>query len=167
MILKQIPFPAFTICEIGNQTYADSKIVHVWLEVFMFPIFVVSTELGMCRTLNFCDQNKFLQSEVDERRVFKYFFSNFDDRVPENQTRPYTTTSPERGMNVVVFHGHLGIASKNKVNNPFILMIHSPFELPTKKDQQYYMSDMDHDTFFVTPHLTKIDDTMIGMEPHE
>lgn len=51
--------------------------------------------------------------------------------------------------------------------NPFILMIHNPYELPTNDTQKYYENLIDYDTFFITPQLNTIDDTMIAMEPKE
>lgn len=46
-------------------------------------------------------------------------------------------------------------------------MIHSPFELPSKANQQFHMGGMDYDTFFITPQLSTIDDTMLDMDPYE
>lgn len=137
------------------------------MEDLSIQILIIPTELGLCRTVNFCDKENFLRSKVDEGRGVKYIFSIEDDIVPENQTQPYMTTSPELGVDVAIFHGDLKKSLRARGNSSILLMIHSPFELPTKGNQKFYMTGMEYDTFFVTPQLYSIDDTMIGMEPHE
>lgn len=154
-------FPAFTVCEIGNATHDDRQLGCTSLEDFTFPIFIVPTNLGRwCRIINFDDQKHFLPDVVGGDRIFKYTFTWFDDNVPANETRPYRTTSAELGVDAVVYHDN---EPKVRGNNPFLFMIHSPFELPTVETQKFLMVDMDDDRFLVTPQLNKIDDTMIGM----
>lgn len=94
-------------------------------------------------------------------KVDEYWMS--EDNFLENKTTPYMTTSFELGMDATVYNG----VFYQKDSTPFSLMIHSPFELPTMDNQKFYYSDMSDDIFFITPQLHTIDDSMIGMKPHE
>lgn len=171
--MKQIPFPAFTICMDENLTTADVNVKVKWLESFDSPVFLTATELGKCRTVNFCDPKLFFEPMVDDEQFFEYI--DFDDETdeewkfygtfPENQTTPYSTSQLELGFETTVYSGFNNKESNKKGGNSFILMIHSPFEPPTKETNKFFFGVASYDTFFVTPQLTTIDDTMIGMEP--
>lgn len=137
----------------------------LWLDKYELPNFISRTELGTCRTTNFC-----------ELESFESLLSNnvlSDGIPPENQTQPYMTNAVIFGFDIMILpiahqsgDGPKYTALKNSPN-PYILIIHSPYEMPTKKTQQFYVSDIEYDIFFVTPQLNKIDDSMIGMEPHK
>lgn len=161
----KIPFPAFTMCEASNASLAGSEIEFAWLDRFKFPTFLVSTELGQCMIINFCDQKNFLRSGADEDGLFEYSPTPRDDNVPENQTRPYSTISIELGINAAISR----FFEASEIESPLalILMIHSPFELPTQETQKFYLSHIDFDTFFVSPLIDRIDDSMISMEPQK
>lgn len=138
-----------------------------WQDTFFIPIVLANTELGQCRTLNFCDPEVFLSDDADadrylERTSFKYFQSF--KRVPGNQTTPYFTTSSKLGVLVMIKHEE---EFPQNTNNSFTMMIHSPFEMPTKDNQQFFMVGRDFNRFSITPQLITIDETMIGMTPHE
>lgn len=169
MIRKQIPFPAFTVCDTGNLTYEDSKIEVAWLQRFEFPFDLVETELGLCRIVNFCKRNDLLRGEIDGNRTFTYVPAMFDDAHLENQTQPSMTASLELGFDAKIYalENRRLINRQHKNRSPFILIIHSPYELPSSENQKFNAVLMDYDTFFVTPQLTTIDDTMIAMKPHE
>lgn len=141
-----------------------------FLEEFTFLKFSVPTELGKCRMLNFCDRNKFLRDEANDGRVLGIGIVHQSNKlVADNQ--PYTTTSLELGADLKIYSLDYEEDDDENLtprsNDPFILMIHSPFEMPTRENQKFLIVDMDHETFFVTPQLNRIDDTMIDMEPHE
>lgn len=165
----QIPFPAFTICALGNSTIDDSVLDFSWMEIFTLPTFLISTEFGICKSVNFCDRKMFFSSEVDEKQISEYSPSKYPQytKTPENQTQPYKTTSLEFGFFARVLHRKNLNQLEKIFTNPILLMIHSPFELPTKKSRQFTMVDMNFDNFIVTPQVEKIDDSMINMEPHE
>lgn len=142
----------------------------MWLDEFDLPIDVVATELGTCRIVNLCKRNDLLRDKIDGNRTFGDTSWQLRQKYPENVTQPFMTTSSDLGMNVI-----LTILKKNgyqteprpKGVNPFILMIHNPYELPTNQTQKYFENLMDYDTFFVTPQLNTIDDSMIAMKPKE
>lgn len=167
--LEKIPFPAFTICDTGRRTYATSDIEVQWMDYFSLPVFMASTELGKCKTLNFCDQKMFFRDEVFKGdRAFRLLVSKYEDDVPLNQTQPVMTTSSELGIEAVISRHQYNMETlKYSDSNSFILMIHSPFEVPTKANQKFYLTDLDSDLFSVTPQVNTIDDTMTGMKPHE
>lgn len=150
------------MCETNSSKFNDTRMDVVWLQELVIPTFVIPTEVGLCKSVNFCDQNLFLSDEVDKQRTFKYIYAWFDPDIPENETQPFMTTSLNLGLVVSVFQRNL-----RTLVDPFLLMIHSPFELPTKETQNFYMSGLDHDNFYVSPQLNTIDESMIGMQPHE
>lgn len=81
------------------------------------------------------------------------------------------TTSLELGIDTNFYNSDHEFDDEGKLktqpNDPLLLMIHSPYELPTLETQTFLVVDLEHDTFFVTPQLNKIDDTMMTMEPLE
>lgn len=170
---KQIPFPAFTVCELDNASYADVNIEINFMEFIDTPIYVISTEYGKCRVANFLDPKAFFHSKADEKQFFEYVELDddtdedlkYNGSFPENQTTPYKTSSFELGFDITVYNGRYDKAFVDQDSKPFILMIHSPFGLPTKDSQRFYFADMSHDAIFITPQLNTIDDTMIGMKP--
>lgn len=89
-----------------------------------------------------------------------------DINVPVNQT---PLTAKYLGIYAAVFKRsyRMGVLIDRGTITPFKLMIHSPYALPTKKDRQFQMVNMDYDTFWVTPQINTIDDSMIAMKPHE
>lgn len=142
------------------------------MDNFELPNLVSRTELGICRTTNFCELESF------KRLLSAYFLSIPPDSIqPENQTQPYMTTAVAFGFDVMILPisleqngtgvGGFNYSALKNNTNPFILMIHSPYELPTKKTQTFYVSAVENDIYFITPQLEKIDDSMIGMDPHE
>lgn len=159
----KIPFPAFTMCD--PAMFNDSQGYVTWQVNFVLPMIEVSTEVGLCRTVNFCGQNNFLRDEAYEERIFGNSHTNYDVDLPQNETPPYMTTT--KNLGAIARFSKLSIWHAFEPFTPFQLIIHSPHGLPTRNDQQFHMSKMDYDTFWVTPQLTRIDDTMIGMEPHE
>lgn len=128
---------------------------------------MVITELGWCRTINFCEQKSFLQADVEENRLFPSIEAEYDPYVPENYTPPFMTTLASQGMNVRIFRENEEMAPSLRNANTYLLMIHSPFEVPTRTNRRFQMVDMDYNSFYITPQLNKIDETMIGMEPKE
>lgn len=120
---------------------------------------------GQCRTVNFCEKKKFFESEVDDKRFYESH--SWVVRTPENETQPFVTTSPERGLDASILYFDYRNDMRPKDKSSFILMIHSPLELPTESNQKFHLNDLDYDTFFVTPQLNTIDDTMIAMKPQE
>lgn len=162
----KIPFPAFTVCETGSSSYSDSTLIAYWLDHFNFPIFVMLTEVGLCRTVNFCFEENFLRDDVDNKRIFQYYQAYNIDWL-KGQTQPLKTYSPELGVETTIENNDFYTFFKTKGNSSYKLMIHSAFELPTKRNQIFYVADMDYDTFWVTPQLNTIDDTMISMDPEE
>lgn len=162
----KIPFPAFTVCEIDNATYRDSSLNSFWFSNLHVPVFVMLLELGMCRTVNFCYEENFFEDQVDQRRIFQYY------QVPQsflqqNLTQPIKTPSPELGIDSTIENNDFYRFFRTRGNSSYTLMIHSPFELPTKRNQKFVIADMDFDTFFVTPQLNTVDDSMIGMDLQE
>lgn len=166
--IKKIPFPAVTVCEID--TFNDSNLSIDWLGVFDIPANVIPTELGLCRTINFCDQKDYLRDDVDEERIFVDTVAEYYDVVfePENETRPYMTNSINLGLTITAYYRDAkGLEARTKAIKPFMLIIHSPFEWPTRHNQRFTLVDMDYDIFWVTPQLNTIDDSMIAMDPQE
>lgn len=124
--------------------------------------------MGKCKTVNFCDSKNYLHDDVDDEKVLKLHFINFEHyEMTENETLPYKTTSLDLGIFVTVFYEDLDTKAIQQRKNSFVLIVHSPLELPSKSNQLFHMGGLDYDTFFVTPHLNTIDDTMIGMTPEE
>lgn len=164
LIFKQIPFPAFTFCDIKaeNLTTPNQPLDFNWLEQYglTLSVYEMSLEIGKCKTVNFCDRKHFFQSTVDQNRITEYIERY--RKKPKNETAPYKTTSTELGFRAQILSYNM-----LKAANPFILLVHSPFELPTKDNVKFTMVDMDYDNFFVTPQLENIDDSKINMEPHE
>lgn len=153
---------------IGNASYHDSSINSIWIRDFRIQAWVVATEIGLCRTVNFCDLNNYLVDDLADDRLFKFSYASYNlEYVPENQTQPYMTNSLKSGFQVMAYYGHNEIEQKGTFIKPFVLMIHSPFEWPTRENQQFLMAGHDFNRFSITPQLNKIDDTMSGMEPHE
>lgn len=154
---QKIPFPAFTICEIGSSAlHTQYWTALVWLEEHNLPIVTKRTDFGLCRIMNFCDRDSFFQDTVDKKGVLDPGVEPPTEGEFLNESQPYKTTSPELGVEAM-------ISSKNQ----FVLMIHSPFELPSKDNQMFHLPDKGHYTFFVTPQLNTIDDTMIKIKPQE
>lgn len=126
------------------------------------------TEFGRCKTINFSPQNNLLKDEVDGNRIYKDSLTLLEGRYStKNLTQPYKTTSPELGITVVINHIDYKYTEVYEILNTFRLIIHSPFELPTKANQQFYITDLDDLAFWVTPQLNTIDDSMVNMKPHE
>lgn len=110
---------------------------------------------------------------VDDEQFFEYI--EFDDETdeewkfyghfPENETTPYNTSQLELGFETTVSSGYNKKDSNQTDGEPFILMIHSPFEMPTKENYKFFFADASYDTFYVTPQLNTIDGTLIEMDP--
>lgn len=131
------------------------------------PVFSVTNKLGFWRILNFCLPSEFLNEEVDIESHYKIFKEEFGYIKNEIRAQPYKTTSPDLGFQVSINHGSLMALPTLRIENPFVIMIHSPFELPGEETQKFFLVELDYDVFVVTPQLNKIDDTMIDMEPEE
>lgn len=152
-----------------------------WGKAFFISATVMQTELGLCRTVNFAEPADFLHEEVDGKRIFQGIYDWNKELFPEtgsigsfsfepeNETQPYMTTSVNLGFKTTMFYDKNKKRNQNRTMgiNPGLLMIHSPFEFPKKGNQKFTISGLNKDTFWVTPQITKIDDSMIGMEPHE
>lgn len=142
-----------------------------WQKLFVPKARVIPTELGLCRTTNFCDQKEFLQHEGRFSMELKLYsgIERVGAKIPEkmviNKTQPFTTNSVNLGFTATANNDDM--YDGKKMVDPFLLMIHSPFELPTEESQKFVISGFDFITFYVTPQLKTIDDTMIGMEPNE
>lgn len=112
-----------------------------------------------------------MRDEAAEWHLVIDNFPLFDDDylydMPENETQPLSTTSVNLGFTTAVVYDLSKTVPELKPINPLLLMIHSPFEVQTKENQKFFVVEMDYDTFFVTPQLTTIDDSMFGMRPHE
>lgn len=65
-----------------------------------------------------------MTSKMDQFLNTWYF-----ENVPKNQTHPYKTTSLKLGLLVMASYGHNEIKLKGKSIHPFVLTIHSPFEI--------------------------------------
>lgn len=154
------------MCETGSSSYSDSTLAVVWLEHYQLPIFVMLTDFGMCRTINFCFEENFLQDDVDNKRIFQFYQADNIGWL-KNQTQPLMTPSPELGVDAIIENKDFYTFFKTRGNSSYELMIHSPFELTSKQNQKFQIADMDYVTFWVTPQLNTIDDTMIGMDPKE
>lgn len=139
-----------------------------WLRDYELPLIAVPTELGLCRTINFCDEKNYLRDNVEDKRIFQGVVGiDLEDVTkPENETQPYMTSSVNSGFMAVAFKKGEKIRAQSPLS-PIQLSIHSPFEWPTKRNSWFTLVDMDYDTFWVTPQLDTIDDTMIAMEPQE
>lgn len=155
--------------EIPRSIETDAKLT--WLEQFAMTEIETMTELGLCRIANFCGRKKFLRDEVYGARIFGEPYSYYSlPNLPENSTPPYMTTSKTLGFIASVFkriHSTETLMNLSATIKPFKLIIHDSFRLPTPDDRQFYMENMDYDTFWVTPQLNKIDDSLIGMKPQE
>lgn len=164
---------AFTVCSTGNFTYLDNSIPAEWLDTYFMRNVKVPTEIGLCKTFNFCKRHNFVQERVDEGRVFVNDTDNESEKFvndPEdffNETQPYKTSSRELGFDVTIYHADDEDEPDTLDHRSYILMIHSPFELPTKENHKFYLNDRDKFMFYVTPQLETVDDTMIDMDPHE
>lgn len=166
-ISPQIPFPAFSLCEINDEDFDDTEIRHLWQDYFVLPVHFFPTELGKCMTLNFHDREKFYSDEVSHDRQGWTTREHADREIkPENQAAPYMTTSAEFGFDAVMYI-ETGIYAMYEKLSPFNLVIHSPFEMPTKANQRFLMAEKDYNTFFVTPQLSTIDESMTAMEPQK
>lgn len=156
-----------TIC--GIETSKPVEIEARWLTEFSLHKILLTTELGVCKTANFCDQENFLHDEVDKDRIFQNLTTDFfiwELREPKNKTKPYMTTAESLGLRTTAFHNPYLFEDKNNVD-PFLMIIHSPFELLTENDQQFVVGGLDQDTFFITPQLNTIDESLFGMKPQE
>lgn len=166
---KKIPFPAFTVCATGNTTFAYKELISKSQINYVIPPFGIPTDQGQCRTINFCNQKKILRFGVNDAGIFE--LKGWLKRVLKNQTQPFMTTSYELGFDASILYKDYRKINESTLKlltkSTFILMVHSPFELPTKANQKQYLTDMDYDTFFITPQLNTIDGTMIGMKPYE
>lgn len=166
IISLKISFPAFTICENSLSSYSESTLDAVWLGNSYFPIFVMLTELGLCRVVNFGLEEHFFHDQVDSKRIYKHYEIR-DNEWLQNRTLPLKTPSLELGIDVYIENDDFYTFYKTRGNSSYQLIIHSPFELPTKENQKFIVADMDYDTFWITPQLNTIEDSMIGMQPQE
>lgn len=146
----------------------DTNIISYWLQEFYRPAIIVPTEFGLCRIVNFAEPENFLQSEVDERRIFQEVYNFYDDIDPvDNGKQPLMTTSMNLGFSTMLVNNEqIGDFKKPDIDS-FLLMIHSPYELPTNENQKFIISDLDRYMFDVTPQLNRIDNSMIAMEAKE
>lgn len=156
---EKIPFPAFTLCETDNATN-DDEIFFYWQQDLLFHIFKAPTEFPRCRTANFCEPKNFLKDGVDADRLFKLIESTEES---ENLAQPYMTLSAKVGVDSKVYHN----SNKKADIYRYELIFHSPYELPTKRNQKFFLPNFDNALFYVTPQFNTIDDTMIAMDPHE
>lgn len=154
------------MCEID--TINDTELYIDWLDDFYIPATYLLTELGICRTVNFAEPEIFLKSQVDVGRIFQGTYDDREGVAPfENETQPFMTTSVNLGLdNIVFYNEEIGKFKENGIP-PFYLIIHSPYEYPTKENQIFLMSGIDYVTFVVTPQLNTIDESMIDMEPQK
>lgn len=162
------------MCEIGTSN--ETETIMVFDRDAILPAVVVLTEMGLCRIFNLCAQENLLRNEADGARIFKgiyeHYYGEFNE-LPEryiNDTPPYKAKSENIEVRVKVEYSEEKVESERQDSlfvDIFLLVIHSPFELPIKASQQFYMSGDDYDNFFVTPQLDTIDDTMTEMDPLE
>lgn len=120
--------------------------------------------------MNFCDREEFLRDGLDAERFFKIVFRGrtFDDLPFDNETPPFKTKSLEVGLGSMFSYRHGSIGPELQLKgHPCLVMVHSPYEFPNRDSPKFYLSQPDLRLMLVTAQLTKIDDTLVGMEPHE
>jgi Amiloride-sensitive sodium channel len=170
---------------------SNVKLEAVWLNIFTVLFAEIITEFGLCYTFNIANYSK-LFSDPDISDDFHYHFNLLDDKKYEDagEDYPFKIASTTNGLSAkyefysldffdstvfvrtIFLLGNLiqymtSVFFFNKENNGIKVLIHDPFELPSR-DSLHINADINLNVFlFVDPTLKSIDDSMIDLSPDE
>lgn len=169
---SKIPFPAFTICSPGEP---DTTFEVKWLNKFTVSGTETISDSEHCRTVNMAPLHELFQpAAAIERFVFHLEAPFTSPRMGfmsleklYNKTKPYATTSATLGFDGLIYSGAWYHQHLRPGVEPYRIAFHSPYEMPSSKDHQFFVLELDYASFLIIPQLKKIDETMLGMKPSE
>lgn len=88
---------------------------------------------------------------------------------PFNGSTPYRTTHKDLGVDGILYGYNLRNISDGPEpsNKPYRLIIHKSHEIPSETSPQFLFQDGEKFSILVTPEMTMIDESLVGMKPEE
>lgn len=171
--------------KVKDGSYADSQEAS-WNEIYAGNFQEILTRWGLCYSFNLINKTK-LFNEVSDDLTFIHEYYVTQKTAPElpvyeiDEENPLKTRSSELGFHATLtdydesldFWADSTPEEASRYKNPFQvldgyhLMFHSPLELPDVNSVHHYTTARQALMFWIVPHMTKIDDSLKGLQPEE